>query len=25
MENWALDGEFQRRVYAALTGDGRTP
>ena len=24
MDNWALDGEFQRRVYAALTGDGRT-
>jgi CubicO group peptidase (beta-lactamase class C family) len=24
MENWALDGEFQRRVYAALVGDGRT-
>ena len=24
MENWALDGEFQKRVYAALTGDGRT-
>ena len=24
MENWALDGEFQKRVYAALTGDAGT-
>jgi len=24
MEHWALDGEFQRLVYAALVKDGRT-
>jgi len=24
MENWTLDGEFQRRVYAALVGDRET-
>ena len=24
MEFWAVDGEFQKRVYSALTGDGRT-